>query len=355
MGRGQDSKSKDLIVSSRGLLVKDEADQTVRYAHHTVQHFLAQDVLPDDLLKYSCHFADRAVGDVCVAYLLFSDFETQIAIRPPSTTFEPTGVLRNRGALQIPSLLGLSRYLFELPYKFLGSKATPATSAIDYAKYLKPRAKISNNIPSGLVKKYQLLEYITTYWMLHTRNFVVANRGVDENTRLNKRLLNLVMHRTLSFEFPPCGPNFHFGPYGCKSCPNPAQSSELPFMSLFHYAAEIGHWPLMLPLLEKCYPHERYTNETLLIACRHGQETIVRELIERRPFDLSDGRAVNMATASGHEGVVNYLLSTGENRELSQPATWVYSFENNGHVPFSLPATHGHSCPRAIAEERRRD
>lgn len=49
-----------------------------------------------------------------------------------------------------------------------------------------------------------------------------------------------------------------------------------------------------------------------------------------------------MATASGHEGVVNYLLSTGENRELSQPATWVSSFENNGHVPFSLAATHGH-------------
>lgn len=151
---------------------------------------------------------------------------------------------------------------------------------------------------------------------------------------LDAKFRHLVMHKTLSFEFRPWGPNQHFGPYGCASCPDLTKSKELPFMSLFHYAAQAGHWSLMEGLVTEYCQHEGLSDETLLIACRHGQVWVVRNLMGRIKFDTSFERAVNAATAAGHVDVFEYLMNWAEDSH--------YSIIGNASSLLTLAAKNGH-------------
>jgi hypothetical protein len=76
-----------LVQVCGNLVILDEGDKTVRLAHHTVQQFLLGLPVKDSVPEF--HFqlpqADVEAGDVCIAYLSFSDFETQITISEPSS------------------------------------------------------------------------------------------------------------------------------------------------------------------------------------------------------------------------------------------------------------------------------
>src|SRR6266536_1465622 len=72
---------KQILQACGHLVVYDKGDETVRLAHYTVQQFLISRSLKPggDILQFSLNDADRWVGEVCVAYLSFSDFETQLS------------------------------------------------------------------------------------------------------------------------------------------------------------------------------------------------------------------------------------------------------------------------------------
>lgn len=74
-----------LIQACRNLVVFDEDDEAVRLAHHTVQQFLLQPPTNGSApgLQFQLEQADVEVGEICVAYLSFSDFERQITISNP--------------------------------------------------------------------------------------------------------------------------------------------------------------------------------------------------------------------------------------------------------------------------------
>lgn len=322
-----------MIETCRGLLVRDEDDRTVRFAHHTVQQYLLS--APMINTQEGSHFpipprseAEAFVGHVCVTYLCFSDFETQVALRTPNVHLESLGVLQLGGPVRIPSVLGIGKSLLEIPYRLLGGKPTTVPLNIEYNKYLTPVTRTKPRVSSGLMEKYRLLEYIVEYWMDHTRN-------LDHD--LDAQFRDLVMYKTLSFEFRPWGINQHFGPYGCASCPDPKEAKELPFMSLFHYAAQAGHWSLMKSLVTEYCRHEAPLNETLLIACRQGQDLIVRNLMQRINFDISDGRAINIAAAAGHVDILKYLMDLSIERKSS-----LYNIFTNALSILNLAATNGH-------------
>ena len=297
---------EDLMIETcRGLLVRDKEDRIVRFAHHTVQQYLlsapnirTREVSP--LLVSSRSEATAYVGQVCVTYLCFMDFEPQVATRTPNIHLESPGVLKPGGVAKIPTVLGFRESLLGIPYRLLGGKSDTASLDINYSKYLTTNIQKPPQTPSSFGGKYQLLDYIVEYWMDHTQELEPA---------LDAKLRHLVMHKTLSFEFRPWGPNQHFGPYGCVSCPDATKAKELSFMSLFHYAARVGHWSLMEGLVAEYCQHEVPFDETLLIACRQGQVLIVQNLMRQIGYDISDGRAVNVAAAAGHANVLKYLLS----------------------------------------------
>lgn len=327
-----------MIETCRGLLIRDEIDRTVRFAHHTLQQYLLS--APVIETQEGALFpipprseAEAFVGQVCVTYLSFSDFESQIARRTPNDHLEDLGVLKVGGPAKIPTVLGIGKSLLQIPYRLLGGSSTTTPLNIDYSRYLKPDTRTRPQVSSDLTEKYRLLGYIVEHWMDHIKEL---------EPTLDSKVRHLVMHKTLLFEFRPWGLNQHFGPYGCASCADLTKAKRLPFMSLFHFAAQAGHWNLMENLVTEYCQHEVPSDETLLIACRHGQDLIVSNLMRRFEFDLSDGRAVSVAVAAGHADVLTCLIDLGQGSAEDGKKTSSYNVTANGSSLLNLAATNGH-------------
>lgn len=301
---------EDLMIEScRSLIVRDESDNTVRFAHYTVQQYLLHKASTDegnDPHNLVIESAPQYLGHMCVTYLTFSDFETQITLREPASTLETTGILRSGGLTWIPSILGMGKSLFELACLFSGGDSATSVPEIDWARHLKPGTVGREKLPAEYANKYALLQYVIDFWVFHTKH-------LDPDSDTCYELRDLVCDRTLPFEFRPWGRNQHLGPYGCVSCPNTSGSknSSFSFMSLFHYAAEAGHWPLMEPYAREYCAHERYTDKTLLLACRYGQTSVVEKLLQVHKFDNISNKALNVAAAMGHISVLKHLLIVG--------------------------------------------
>lgn len=327
----------------RGLIIKDEDDQTVRFAHHTVQQYLTTGLSTkvDPLFEISTTEAETVAGHICISYLLFSDFETQITTSPPKVTLGNSGVLQPGGPLWIPSVLGIRKPMFHLPYRLLRENSSTQLSRIDYSKHLNQTISAKAQIPVDLRDKYRLLPYVIDHWETHTRYFPLPSPH-------HGTLRSLVMEKTLIFEFRPWGPNQHFGPYGCTGCPSPSptdlHSTDLPHISMLHYAAEVGNVIIQslvkVPDATYYLRHERYHDETLLIACRHGRTDTVKYLMNLKRFNITDGRAVNAAATAGHVEVLQYLISFGQ-----------YNVEQQGDIPLLLAARNGHEAVVGVLAE----
>ncbi|KAL9050613.1 MAG: hypothetical protein Q9206_005021 [Seirophora lacunosa] len=372
-----------LSMSNRckGLVICDREDGIVRFAHHTVQQFLVSD--PDRTQECNLTCTEREaqlfVGEMCLTYLLFSDFETQIQVRPTqSQKRQPIDVPQARPAYLLADMVGVRASKLERPFRFLGLSSSSPASAIDAAKYLRPA--LDTKVPApirDLTIKYRLLEYIVDSWVFHTKGF-------DPSSPLSRKLQDLAMYKTLPFEFRPWGRNEHYGPYGCGSCkPGGASSAEadqLPFMSLLHYAAEAGHWSLMESLfIEYCIHEarnykasnfdwdpdakrfvlceplldnklrsfkEKTNHQTLFIAARMGHRSILHRLTHQHELDtptndffLTYPVLVNAAASIGDKSFFSYLLDR-------MSPDWILSpfIQELSHVTLALAAANGHQA-----------
>ena len=300
-----------MFESCRGLIIKDADDQTVRFAHHTVPQYLTTGLSTtvDTFFEISTVEAETFAGQICVGYLLFSDFETQLTTAPLIRGNQ--GVLQSGGPLKIPNILGIKAPI-GLPYRLLREKTSTRAPQMDHSKHLNSKFQAKSNSPVTLSDKYRLLQYVTDYWETHVRSFPTSSVALHR----------LALEKSLAFEFRPWGPNQHYGPHGCVGCPSPSttdlNATELPYISMLHYAVEVGNMPL-LRLLEidmtlqqhqilYYLHHERYHDETLLIACRHGRTEIVKYLVDQGSFDITNGAAIYAAAAAGHANVLKFLL-----------------------------------------------
>ena len=336
---------EDLMFEScRGLIIKNEDDETAHFAHHTVRQYLIGGLTTthvDPQFEIRTVDAEILAGLTCVAYLSFSDFETQITSTTSTVRLEKQGVLDSGGPLWIPSILGIRKPVFDIPYRLLRGDPALRPSESDYLKYFVPKAKPKFNPSTQFIDKYRLLSYAIENWEPHTRFYNSSE----------PRLERLALHKILAFEFRPWGPNQHFGPYGCVGCPNPSAvglvTEDLPHMSMVHYAAEVGNLVLLVSGLTDDSTawvsditsklgylyHERYHQETLMIACRHNRLRIVKYLVTSGYYVISDGRAVNAAAAAGHAEVLQYLLTLDQ-----------YPVKQQGHMALLLAAQHGHDA-----------
>lgn len=319
-------------------MIRDQADGTIRFAHHTIRQYLLSEDAKKRNETFACSMeeAEHFVGQMCLTYLSFSDFETQVAIRTPESEIkQPAHVVSLGPASWVSNLVGVPSSFFQMPYRLLGGNTSRPAPEIDYIKYLRPAPTPTGaTVLDKLSEKYQLLGYIMDYWMLHTKD-IQASMG-----HLFQKLHETARHKQLSFEFRPWGPNQHHGKHGCVSCaPSAATASiakELPFMSMLHYAAEIGHWPLMEPLIKDYCSHEHGDDETLVIACRAGHLSIVKQLTQSYEFDLSDGKAIDATAASGNEKIFTHLLKA--------PTRYPFSVKQRGNSPLTIASANGHEA-----------
>ena len=333
-----------LIGLCRGLIIRDQYNR-VRFAHHTVrQHLLrpaVQDrssfspfeVDPDGLSSphlmeyyFTTIGAEFHLAVKCAAYLCFSDFESAIVKANQERIVTMRQIFKNGGPIAIPATIGLKRQLFQIPYRFLGGNGNIPMPEIDLSRYDR---KTNQRVPPEMRNKYALLDYVAEYWPWHTKQRL-SKTGIElhlprdicgeqtirqfasgKEIRLDgqigclpvfRRFWNLILHKNLRFEIRPWGVNQHHGIYGCQGCPPREPQDGLlercRWSSLIHWAAEMGHVPLIqavsAEIMDHLY-HERYHHQTLKVACAHEQSELISYMLTAitRCVELLPGGTIN--------------------------------------------------------------
>ena len=322
-------------------MVFDEDDETVRLAHHTVQQFLLQP--PTNSSAPGFHFqleqADVEVGEICVAYLSFSDFERQITISNPQNLLPisampgPSAIL-NRATTTL-GLRGVTASMFKFGQIICSGSTRHQLPNFDLGKFAKPRKPPSPN----LHEKYRLLDYAVKNWTGHTSNFS------EDNTTLWGKFKYLAMDRPM--------------PFDVRAWSDSSVSGDLPYMALFNWAIDAGHVALLklflqLPTGSNLHAYCRQSFEegrsALLNASRRGHEAVVRVLLEAKAnVDAKNKHgvtALHCAALNGHEAVVWVLLEAKADVDAKD---W------NGRTALYRAADKGHEAVVRLLVEAKAD
>ena len=186
-----------LIRASGNLMVRNDEDQSVQLAHYTVQQFLLSSSLqctaePAFHFQFSREEAEKYVGETCVIYLSFNDFETQITRYRNQTKAHMEVIERAllssdsivKGGLIEPAVCTLSK-LVRPHFKYKPSN-------IDFSRHM-PQGS------HGLRSKYELLGYVITEWLYHTTNLTLIQQRATAITHspdveIWRRFENLVKY-----------------------------------------------------------------------------------------------------------------------------------------------------------------
>jgi hypothetical protein len=165
----KNSKVPKTTSSCGNLLVFDDAG-AVRLAHNTVRQFLLSRKRPDSKIvgitleeqgeilekfNFRREQAELDIGEDCVTYLSFSDFDARLVRTTETGYFKAQNIpppVANFQALGIPIL----NHFMKRPFPRSGQ--LKKTGVV-------PRTETVNPESSS---KYKLLEYAKTYWALHT-------------------------------------------------------------------------------------------------------------------------------------------------------------------------------------------
>ena len=149
------------------LIVFHERDSTVRLAYHTVGKFL-------DEHKNNYSHTDCQIEELCLTYLGFSDFETQVVSdrREQNIFGSPTSRKTYYHSISMALRLSNSIYDFALRlYNRNNKSKSPDLCLLDinYAELMRRYRK--GPLPESLVREYCLLSYVTYNWILHAKKF----------------------------------------------------------------------------------------------------------------------------------------------------------------------------------------
>ena len=187
-----------LIRGCGNLVVIDEDTQQVQLAHYTVQQYILLEEQTSQGACRSYHFtysdANTAIGEVCVAYLSFSEFERQVS-KSIHKDMAEMAVLQKATATGTTSNLGpLGNRMRQAWSLVHGTNPSPGLDSlvIDYQRLLKRHAPSQN-----LSDSYRLLSYVIENWLPHTSAF-----GSIPGRRM-KLFQDLLFEKQLPFTFRP--------------------------------------------------------------------------------------------------------------------------------------------------------
>lgn len=168
----------NLISWCNGLVILQEEDSAVQFTHHSVKQFLLSDRY--DTIAKSFHLqlseADHEVGEICVTYLHFNDFERQVSRLPKhNLPFQPKDFA---ASTFISSSNRAARYGTKF-VKILSNKARP-TTPFDITERLNnslPKS-LRDNSKDQLYSGYPLLPYVQQFWLSHTTGFLPENTSM---------------------------------------------------------------------------------------------------------------------------------------------------------------------------------
>ena len=174
------------------LVIFDDFDGTLSLAHHTVQAFLKSPLKTPSLAEFSMQAckADHYLGEMCVTYLGFTDFQESL------TT---TGDSRNLQFLNRPVLLTAHMLpgfnFFRL--KNWNDRLRRHTDSYNFDVENQLRTIRSTINSPNISSSFQILEYCKTNWYHHCHTFP------PEDTRNVHSLKQLLRQQSLPFSWQP--------------------------------------------------------------------------------------------------------------------------------------------------------
>ncbi|KAI9770983.1 MAG: hypothetical protein M1840_002687 [Geoglossum simile] len=163
-----------LVPYCGNLILLDEEDQVVQFAHHTVKRFLlAESRTPSlDGFHFQLPHANHDAGEVCVTYLNFNDFKQQLAKISATQTriYDPSAMLR------VSLSAGLNISTTNPWLRWVQPETAPNTGKIDVGRQLYDAAGV--NGPGSFEKlraAYALLPYASEHWLSHSSTFAEGN------------------------------------------------------------------------------------------------------------------------------------------------------------------------------------
>jgi hypothetical protein len=156
-----------IVPSCGGLLVSDDEDIVVQFAHHTVQDFLVSEEYQTmaDPFHFTLLEVDQMAGEICVTYLQFNDFKRQLVPRqrlPPA--IQPSNILASTTST------GQGR-VAQYGLKFARIVAKRSKTKFNIVQHLDAIASLERDDSLQLQMQYPFLVYARSFWLSHTKNF----------------------------------------------------------------------------------------------------------------------------------------------------------------------------------------
>ena len=154
-----------VISWCEGLVTLDEQNNEIQFTHPSVRELLMKIAKSDTTIDFGLNIrdAEAEVGTICVTYLNFNDFKTQIVKRNKLQDIPMDEILK----ASISS--GLSKRLAEAFVKMSSRTKTQRTSEQVTMQQMSRHNMIAAN--SGLRNwhaAYPFMSYASHYWLLHT-------------------------------------------------------------------------------------------------------------------------------------------------------------------------------------------
>jgi hypothetical protein len=290
-----------LIACCSNLVVYNEGDSTVTFAHQTIQQFLFPSTMTASAPTLGSHFSPQIlnehIAEISLAYLSFSDFGTQLARLPENHSVELGNaeplVWRNVPfSTPIKGFLSLSR----------GWRGMAKPTSDHRVKFAIPMASPP---AESLMRKYAMLDYIIAFWNIHTAD-------LTPQSAIWPTFRHIACERQLMFDFRPWDDLEH----------------HLRLQQADHHGT---------------YARNRSTMKTMLLcsyAMRHG----IRSLLLLRSQDaICDAVCFCMPNSETTEHLTHLLqsLSTMSPSQPSRCGFWsgnllVYLVQEYDHPPWGL-------------------
>ena len=164
-----------------GLVVFDETTRVVRLANYTVQQYLLRD-RPKSLYQFNLKDANKHLGEVCIAYLCFEDFEKENS--PINNRMAIEEMISPISPVDQPQEFPTTVDLASITIGFRQSMSMPS---------------IPTRQSERTFENYGLHRYAKRNWLWHAARFVQTEKA-DKRDELFQ---SLVTQKQLPFEFRP--------------------------------------------------------------------------------------------------------------------------------------------------------
>ena len=171
--------TRQLVLWCASLVVQDEEEDLLQFAHHSVKEFLVSK--PDEITLTHFHFglseAKHELATTCLTYLNFEAFKGHLDTTfPPhalTTALTPASIVKTSISHSRSPTIYRSWLKIE---KFLSSRSTQNPDIWRQLHYVK--GGLHTGLVRNLQARHRFLAYASEYWLFHTASLIPEDEEI---------------------------------------------------------------------------------------------------------------------------------------------------------------------------------